>query len=721
MEAYGKTLFWISEENLILEVPFFQRPYVWDEENWQTLISSIKNANGNSMPFIGSVILQEKSDNLNWVIDGQQRLTTLSLLIKALLDFYKTLSPKVRSLFEGIIYNTEVANIDSVINEPRIIPSYSDKEDYLFLMAENISQDELEKKNSNIINCYKYFTNYFSSISESELKSFASKLLTKDKYVISIILNKNDDEQEIFDTVNSLGKKLTNSDIVKNYLYQQMKNYVKDNTSLVQQVLSHYKKYWDKVFIEGERRNFWDMRISLGRIQTTNLDAFLKDYGTIKGIYVPSESGGFEGLAKQYKKYINTLDFDKIQEFSKDLSSYAEIYFSMKTEYENCNDFRIDNVLNTTLLILNKLEISTFNPYVLKLIKNQDSNINSKLFNLQRFILKRFIWKASIKNYNKVCQVLLTTDDDKTYLDSYNDQTNDAEWDYFPNGLRTIKNSPATLILFIIEMIRRHEKGEDKYSDTLLYNKTLEHIMPQKWEKNWGSVDCYILNSNNDYELVTDYDQKVKTRKSKIYSIGNMTLLSSKLNTSISNETLQYKIEGKTKPGIKSFVGTLSVAQEIVDHYYQNKLWDERCISEREVRLFNELNDYYMFVTDVIVNRFDEENKSTIDLADFNDNTFVNKKVGALAKDFIQYGLMNNLFNDEDIKNLLCKEYSNLNTGCAFPVLTLDEKNTFDSNGRRRYYKQPIEINGKKFYICKEWFEGDRKKLVPWMKKYLNK
>jgi len=146
MEAYGKTLFWISEENLILEVPFFQRPYVWDEENWQTLISSIKNANGNSMPFIGSVILQEKSDNLNWVIDGQQRLTTLSLLIKALLDFYKTLSPKVRSLFEGIIYNTEVANIDSVINEPRIIPSYSDKEDYLFLMAENISQDELAEK-----------------------------------------------------------------------------------------------------------------------------------------------------------------------------------------------------------------------------------------------------------------------------------------------------------------------------------------------------------------------------------------------------------------------------------------------------------------------------------------------------------------------------------------------------------------------------------------------
>lgn len=599
MDGYGKTLYWFGEENLILEVPFFQRPYVWDEDNWKSLINSIESSLDGFMPFIGSFILQEKINKTYWVIDGQQRITTLTLLIKALLDFYTKLQLQIRAKLEDMIYKTEIADVDNVIKTPRLIPAYLDKEDYDFLMSDSIDIGILENKQSNICGCYKYFIDYFSSIDETSLKKFTSKLLTTSKYVIAITLNEKDDEQEIFDTVNSLGKRLTNSDIVKNYLYQQMKNKVKGNVALEKQVMEHYNKYWDKVFYSDNRRDFWDTRISLGRISTTNLDSFLKDFGTIKGIYTPSDSGGFDGIAKQYKEHINDLSYEALLAFSIELSNYAETYYEIKNTYQECNDFRIDNVLNTTLLILDKLEISTFNPYILQLVKKNEPDLKTKLFNLQKFVLKRFLWKASIKNYNKCCLSLLSSQNPNTYLDSYNEQTVDVQWDYFPQGLKTIKNNHATLILFLIEMIRRHEKGEDNYSDTLLYNKSLEHIMPQKWEKNWSTVPSYILNIENMFEEVTDHELLVKNRKSKIYSIGNMTLLASKLNTSISNDCFKCKIEGKKDKGMKVFVGTLSIAQEIVDAYNNNHKWDERDIINRETTLFNELNAYFEFEQEV--------------------------------------------------------------------------------------------------------------------------
>ena len=670
MDGFGKTLFWFSEDDLTLEVPFFQRPYVWDEENWESLVNSISKSSPKTMPFIGSFILQEKSDNGYWVIDGQQRITTLTLLIKALLDFYQKLQPKVRSLLEGIIYKTEVADIDNIINTPRLCPAFIDKNDYDYLLGPSIDTEKLNAMKSKIAQCYKYFMSYFASLSEQDLKNFTSKILAKGKYVIAITLDQNDDEQEIFDTVNSLGKRLTNSDIVKNYLYQQMKNYVKNNPTLVKQVLDHYKNYWDKVFYDGDRRDFWDTRISLGRITTTNLDSFLKDYGTIKGIYIPSENGGFEGLAKQYKNHINKLSYDDLVEFSKELSSYANSYYEMKMQYQDCNDFRISDRLNTTLLILDKLALSTFNPYILQLVRNKDPQIDDKLFALQNFVLKRFCWKASIKNYNKVCLTLLTSSNPIGYLKSYNDQTLDVDWEHYPSGLKVIKNAPATLILFLIEMIRRQANGEDKYSDPLLYNKTLEHVMPQKWEKNWGNVSSYILNRNNDYELITDYEQISRNRKEKIYSIGNMTLLSSKLNTSISNDSFEYKINGKKEKGIKYFVGSLSVAQEIVNTYNSSKEWDERNIMDRELSLFDELNDYYDFVPEVKTTFDGFEPKEITDSSYFDDKFYANKKMGELVKESFSYMFKKDLAAREDVEKRQDKEFCCKNLSRALPGLT---------------------------------------------------
>lgn len=718
MDGFGITLNWFREENIVLEVPFFQRPYVWDEENWSSLVLSINNRNAAFMPFLGSFILQVKEDRGYWIIDGQQRITTLSLFVKALLDCYKKFPPRVQSLLEDIILKTDDASdIDNLICWPRLKLAYCDNKDYELLMKSPIDENEVKKLDSKIAKCYMFFVNFFNSLTEEELKNIANKLLRKEKYIIAITLDKNDDEQEIFDTVNSLGKRLTNSDIVKNYMYQRMKTLSEDNGAKIKMILEHYKKYWENVFYDGDRKDFWDARISLGRITTTNLDSFLKDYGTIKGIYVPSENGGYEGLAKQYKAYINKLNFDELEAFSKELSSYADVYYKMKKDYADCNDFRITDYMNSTLLILDKLEITTFNPYVLQLKKTGDQDISKKLFALQRFVLKRFCWKASIKNYNKICSVLLSADNPIGYLESYNDNTVDVAWDCYPLGLKTIKNSPATLILFLVEMIRRNKAGEDKYSDPLLYNKTLEHIMPQRWEKNWSDVPSYILNQNNEYEIVSDYEQKVKNRKSKIMSIGNMTLLSSKLNTSISNDSFEYKINGKKGKGIKYFMGSLSVAKEIVDDYDLTKAWDERNIFDRELSLFDELNQYYNFVDEIRIGTSDNyQDDELMDLSVFDEKFFDNMRVGELARVSFSFLLHHHLLSAEEVLKLQDIDFSVDKLSCAYPVLTKDKTKLNDQQKRSRYYKVPIVVDGENYYLCSQWYEHDRKYLVPFVK-----
>ena len=210
MDGFGKSLYWFSEENLTLEVPFFQRPYVWDDENWASLINSINESKDGAMPFIGSFILQTKDSKNYWVIDGQQRITTLTIMIKALLDFYTNLLPRVRVIFEGVVFKTEVVNLNNIINTPRLTPAYMDHDDYEYVMGDSIEKEKLENMDSKIAECYKFFYNFFEDLDEESLKIFTTKLLTTNKYVIAITLDQDDDEQAIFDTVNSLGKRLTN-------------------------------------------------------------------------------------------------------------------------------------------------------------------------------------------------------------------------------------------------------------------------------------------------------------------------------------------------------------------------------------------------------------------------------------------------------------------------------------------------------------------------------
>lgn len=620
MDGNARELMWISEAGKI-EVPFFQRPYVWDEENFDGLIESFLDSPGNTMPFFGSIIfkeLQKNGENYDpkqyLVIDGQQRITTFNVLIRTLLDIHDliklNLSLHGKTKLVDCIYN--VITDDDCIDHYslKLCPSNADKKRFETIMDPNADREKIYEKliDAPIDNAYKFFYDFFTNPSNNgTAKSVCSKLINTSKSLIFIILDQKDDEQKIFDSVNSMGKSLSNSDIIKNYLYQRMKEMAGSDPTKIDAVMKHYYNNWDAVFYkDDDTKTFWYTQFTVGRILTDYLENYLKDFAIIRGIYTAKKTTGVYGLCKAYKEYIDTLccapdPLKSVMDFASDIKEYAQVYYDYKTGYRDIGRFVWSDYKNRLLLILDRLDTSTFNPYLLKLLKEEPANIEEKFLNLEKFLLTRFIFEGTTKNYNQCCEGLINAADDVQYFKDYMTESPVDNTSY-KIKFRKLTNSQGLLFMFLLEMLKR-DGEEDKYSDLLkIGTYTLEHVMPQKWAKNstWQSLDSYDEDGNkidkNDTALFFE------NRDCAVKSLGNFALLTSKLNTSISNADFNTKVNGKVvksgakKEGMKKYAAALSYTKAIIDLCDNGEVWDERQIFSNEKEYFDALNKYYRFV-----------------------------------------------------------------------------------------------------------------------------
>lgn len=586
-----------------LEVPFFQRPYVWEEEHFEALIDSFEDSPEGVMPFFGSVILKEfngPDSGQYLVIDGQQRCTTFCVLIRAILDVCDStnqLSANQITRLIDCVYKVSENTEGDEIYTPKLIPSNPDKKtfDSVMKVGENRSGLCSLESNEAIIKAYQYFYDYFS-LNVNQIKPFYMRLIAENNSIIKITLSSKDDEQKIFDSVNSMGKSLSNADIIKNYVFQKLRENAKNDDVKKNQVTDLYNEYWDSVFYADEKKDFWYRELTVGRIKTDNLESFLKDFAIVKKIYFAKKTTGTYGLCNAYKAYINTLNDNELKAFVKEIHSYAVVFYSYKKEYEELNEFVWDDYKNRLLLVLDNLDTTTFNPYVLMVLKECPEEAEERFLNLERFILQRFIFDGTTKNYNQCCEKLMQVEDDKKYLIEYmNDSP--ALNDSYKSRFRQFTNGQARLILFLIEMLIRRG-AEEMYSDGLRINSfSLEHIMPQKWQSSWYGVDSFDEDGNvvdrNNVEVF------IQGRNKAVRSLGNMTLLTSKLNTSISNSDFETKINGKTigknPGGIKKYASSLETTKSIVEAYESGIMWDERQIYLYEKKYFDLLNEFYEF------------------------------------------------------------------------------------------------------------------------------
>jgi uncharacterized protein with ParB-like and HNH nuclease domain len=561
MDAGKRTINDIFNGNRILEIPFFQRSYVWGEEQWERLLDDMYDVClTNKAYFLGSVILKQqpttttnKVGDRRIVIDGQQRLTTLNIFFKVL-----CLKTGQNNTFERIF--------KLLTNDIALCHNHNDIESFENII--NLNTLDKISKQDNITGCYKYF-NENMNISKLNINTILSKIL-----FVGIDIDENEDEQQIFDTINSLGVKLTTAELLKNYFFSR------DNISM-------YDSYWKNVFeFNDEIKEYWDTEVTTGRIKRTFIDLFLFAYLQIriesKGINVKAEDkiefSKVEQLFQSYKKFIKEyLNNDSINVL-KEIKEYA-IIFKDNFDANIVNDnLTADSGIERINALIFGLDNSTLIPYVLFVLKQNNSvNQRNELFEyLETYMVRRIIVKAINKNYNQLFSDRLILNDIKnkndfiSYINTQADKSN-----YMPNDNdllnafhnNVLVNKTTAGILYLIETkIRKINLHSSKVLGISKYS--LEHLMPKKWENNWGKL-------NNQ--------QDIDKRNKKILTFGNLAIITQNLNAKIRDADWNTKKNGTNNNGLIDYTRDL----ETISSYLKLSNWNETEIENRANDLYN--------------------------------------------------------------------------------------------------------------------------------------
>ena len=580
---------------------------MWNQDNWEQLLNTLSQES--SSIFLGAVILQKREKDGSRVksyavIDGQQRLTTLSILLCACYDHVKddpSLPPaaaqKYRFVVDGMLHTLDgdqfgLKMVHSVFDrdafklvvdqrdegpddacEGCVHPERGIRDNSVFIKKEDESP---------IVACYNFFYQKLRARSEDFRRALMDKLtsdLDSNQFLVRVELTKDEDAQAIFDVINSTGVRLTHADIIKNDIFRLLLERMGDSKESEAQVKDLHEELWAEVFLaDADAREYWEKKSGKGDRQRPNIELLLHDFACIRGIYNP-DVHKFEQLSKVYREAIKDFTKDQLIELLKEIRSYAETY--RKTFALGRQDtYKYDDSVRRLVHILSELKINTFNPYVLKLVHEGLSEASKQeLADLETLVVRAAIVHSipCTKNYNKFCHQFL--------MGNYGPRALLANPDYYLDDARVAEsladlrsdNSLPTLLLFWIELYRI--KGALSSNEELKYRYSLEHVMPTKWKEHWDEIPVY-----GEGDVVeTDAWKRERVRARAIQSLGNMTILKKALNSKLRNKNFSVKKEEV----LKNDLAMLRVASEVYSASAES--WDERTIRARTKALAKEI------------------------------------------------------------------------------------------------------------------------------------
>lgn len=597
MEAKEKALTFLREQ-IIYIVPYFQRGYVWDEENWEGIWQELTAKREDC--FLGSIILKKeqypgRTEVCKTIIDGQQRLTTLTILLRAFMDYYikrKGVNPDDPALlyFRQLIfypYTKWTASGIETTERCRIDHSRLNKKDYTAIIEGSLDPETLAVNTapkqgavtSKLLRCYKYFYDKLCEASDDDISMARSKLIIDDSKILVVIdLVEKENEQVIFDTINSTGVMLTASDIIKNALFQKVKSSGRDIELL-------YEDTWQKCFEDSsDTVALWMETKGLGQNKRSNIDLFFYSFAIIKGFFhVPKDK--MADLASKYKEHIAALPFGEDECFLREICEYADLYRETFISFNDITGFSFSENRLRLLQILRTVNITAFDPFILFVLKNyEESKQDAILAKLECYVMRHYIIGNSSKMgsflQDAVKMIGGTFDFDEELSD---DSISNIRLE---RALRYINNTKAKLVLFWIELYRHTQKESDLYDVPLAFKYELEHVMPQKWQTHWSLAALPIVKDDGSEMTV---EEGTQIRSEAVYEIGNMTLLTAKLNKELQNYAFSEKVKGavigkKERPGMDKFAA-LSITKEIINR--DPLVWNEESIYARTKEMIN--------------------------------------------------------------------------------------------------------------------------------------
>lgn len=532
-------------------VPIFQRNYSWQKSQYEQLWFDILRASKfkeKQNHFIGSIVYIDMGTPAGrpqqlLLIDGQQRLTTISILLCAIKDYVQKFNLETKLINLAKIKNQFLYNSDEIDEDRyKLLLNVQDKETYIKLIDNTIFT--VNKPATNIIKCYEFFyeriedfIKQYGQIDEIYAGIFKLSL-------VSISLDKDiDNPQMIFESMNSTGKDLSQTDLLRNYLLM-------DLTPEKQTRL--YKTYWkpmEELFGEDIYKN-----------DVNKFDYFIRDFLTLK-----SDTGHICKINNVYENFKRYYLDNNCEKFAvlKDLFTYAKYYACIDLLQEN------DDELKLYWQEFKKLDSHVVYPFLLKLYDDYSRQILIKEdFKKILQVVISYLWRRAIceiptNSLSKTFATLYQAVDKDDYVNSiikafvfkssYKRFSSDYE---VREKLQTKDIYHFRLRKYLLEALENYYHKEPIDLNTANY--TIEHIMPQNIEHN---LSWQQMLGENWQEVHSLY----------LHTLGNLTITG--YNAEMSNKSFGEKVNGES--GFKH--SHLKLNESIV----QCDVWNKKAIQRR--------------------------------------------------------------------------------------------------------------------------------------------
>ncbi len=511
MEAKATTLLKFFEENQNNQfvIPIYQRLYSWEKEQCEQLWDDIIKIGGNDKMnghFIGSILYvlvsNTHSNNTLLIIDGQQRLTTITLLLIALRNHLSEEVEILEKFSRKEIENRYLINSGKDGDKKfRLILSESDKDTLLSLIDEN--KRKPSEPSLKIVENFKLFEKWISENTDKLETIFKGleKLM-----IVWIASKKEEDPQLIFESMNSKGIELTQTDLIRNYIVMETE---------VKKQEDFYNQYW-----RAMEENFKQSKKQSKKEDLFN--KFVRHYLTIKIGKIPNEKRVYEAFKDyQQKKGI------EIEDLLKDLQKYCGYFCQIAFKKE------ADKDLNKALSFLVDLEMDVVYPLLLELYSDYSDGVLSKqdfipiIYLTESYICRRAVCGLGTNSLNKVFPSFTKKIDKKQYLKSVEEHFGSLTGNQkFPNNdefkklFITIDFYHFKKTKYFLERLENFDTKEPVDTQEC----TIEHIMPQILTEEWKR----------------DLGENFKAIHEKyLHTIGNLTLTG--YNEKYSNNSFQEK------------------------------------------------------------------------------------------------------------------------------------------------------------------------------------
>jgi uncharacterized protein with ParB-like and HNH nuclease domain len=549
MKAEGLTPLQILQQAQRLMVPLFQRPYVWGREaQWEPLWDDITRMADSLRPdvvappkphFLGAVVLQQRLVSIQslpqrWVIDGQQRLTTLQIVIDAVqacMEEMELSSPAVR--LRDLIENKEQYRREE--NDAfKLWPTNRDRDAYREVMsaAPPVNYSQLNNRNERIVQAHKYFSEAareYLQVEDAMLQARRADALetaiTQLLKLVVIDLDADEDAQEIFETLNSRGVKLSSADLIKNLIFQRLE----DESANTEQA---YEKFWKRF-----ETAFWETEIVAGRLKQPRTAVFLNHFLIARTGEVVTASEVFY----RFKEYLADSGKTTLQ-LLKEIHDVAVVYEKHVANAENDNsDLDAIDLFVYRTQVMDVEVVKSVLIYLLDPAHEAIDNdtVIEALTHLESWLVRRALMRAVTKGSNRFIAQLVSVLREGARPDAANilkaflsSQTADSS--YWPDDrqieeqltdFRLYRLMPRGRTRMILEALEDELRGITRTTsgdaEQRCPRRTLsvEHLVPQKWSPHWP-----LTPGESD-----------ESRNRVVQTLGNLTLLTKKLNSKVSN------------------------------------------------------------------------------------------------------------------------------------------------------------------------------------------